>query len=134
MRVRTFPVPFATIVGDEAHELDFGPDDHVVVRPLFGLSKTEIEEWAARIGEVERLGIADDVAAKTEAAAAADQLIVDLLATAVISWQLEGPAGLIEKPTTPAALNALPGAIAGALYRFLTTYRGVVTGNPTIPR
>src|SRR3990167_9085289 len=124
MRVRTFTVPFATIVGDEAHELYFGPDDHVVVRPLFGLSKTEIEEWAARIGEVERLGIAaaDDVAAKTEAAGAGGQLIVDLLATAILSWQLEGPNGPIEKPTTPTALNALPGAIAGALYRFLTTY------------
>ena len=130
MRVRSFTVPFAKIVGEDAHELDFGPDDHVVVRPLFGLSKTEIEEWAARISEVERLG--NEKAEGAEAAA--DQLIVDLLGRAVLSWHLEGPDGPIEKPTTPAALNALPGAIAGSLYRFLASYRGEVAGNPTIPR
>lgn len=130
MRVRTFTVPFAKIVGDEAHELDFGPDDFVVVRPLFGLSKAAIEGWAARISEVERLGT-DETADKAEASAAADRLIIDLLDDAIIRWSLEGPEGPIDKPGTPDALNALPGAVAGALYRFLTTYRGEATTNPT---
>ena len=119
MRVRTFTVPFAKIVGEDAHELEFGPDDHLVIRPLFGLSKAEIGAWADRIGEVEKLD-----ATTPEANEAADRLIVDLLADAVTGWRLDGPDGPIEKPTTPTALNALPGAIAGSLYRFLTTYRG----------
>lgn len=127
MRVRTFVVPFAKIVGDDAHELEFGPDDHVVVRPLFGLSKAEIETWRDRIAEVEKLGTAKAPSAE----AAADQLILDLLASSVIEWQLDGPDGPIPKPTTPAALNALPGAITGSVYRFLTTYRGEAATNPT---
>lgn len=127
MRVRTFTVPFAKIVGDEAHELDFGPDDYVVVRPLFGLSKAEIEAWADRIGKVEKQG-ADEAG---DATAAADRLIIDLLAEAIREWHLEGPTGPIDKPATPEALNALPGAIAGSLYRFLTSYRGEATANPT---
>lgn len=130
MRVRTFTVPFAKIVGDEAHELDFGPDDRVVVRPLFGLSKAEIEQWAARIGEVEKQGLDED-ADKEAAGEAADRLIVDLLADAIREWHLEGPTGPIDKPATPEALNALPGALAGSLYRFLTTYRGEAATNPT---
>lgn len=125
MRVRTFTVPFAKIVGEDAHELEFGPDDYLVIRPLFGLSKTEIEAWAERIGEVEKLGT------DPEAIAAADQLILDLLGAAVLTWHLDGPDGPIEKPGTPEALNALPGALAGSLYRFLTTYRGEATANPT---
>ena len=127
MRVRTFVVPFATIVGEDAHELDFGPDDHVIVRPLFGLSKTEIEAWGARITEVQRLG--EEKADGAEAAA--DQLILDLIADGITEWVLDGPDGAIAKPTTPDALNALPGAIAGSLYRFLTTYRGEAATNPT---
>lgn len=127
MRVRTFTVPFKQIVGDEALELDFGPDDFVVVRPLFGLSKTIIEQWTTRITEVEKLAISDEPGASD----AADRLIVDLLAEGILSWHLEGPTGPIEKPGTPEALNALPGAIVGALYRFLTQYRGEPGPNPT---
>ena len=128
MRVRTFVVPFSKIVGEDAHELDFGPDDHVIVRPLFGLSKAELEEWGERIKVVETLGNAED---KKAAEAAADQLILDLLAVAVTEWVLEGPDGAIAKPTTPEAFKALPGAITGSLYRFLTTYRGEAATNPT---
>jgi hypothetical protein len=128
MRVRTFVVPFDKIVGEDAHELDFGPDDHVVVRPLFGLSKAEIEAWATRIADVEELGKGED---KPAAEAAADQLVLDLLNAAILEWNLDGPDGAIPKPTTPEGLNDLPGAIAGSLYRFLTTYRGEAAGNPT---
>jgi hypothetical protein len=130
MRVRSFTVPFAKIVGEDAHELEFGPDDRVVVRPLFGLSKAEIETWAARIAEVEKAGT--DKAEGAEAMA--DRLIIDLLSEGITDWHLDGPDGPIEKPGTPEALNNLPGAIAGSLYRFLTTYRGEAPGNPTIPR
>jgi len=130
MRVRTFTVPFAKIVGEDAHELDFGPEDRVVVRPLFGLSKAAIEAWAARIDGVEKAGT--DKAEGAEEMA--DRLIIDLLSEGVIEWHLEGPEGPIGKPGTPEALNALPGAIAGSLYRFLTSYRGEAPGNPTIPR
>lgn len=129
MRVRTFVVPFTRIVPDDAHELEFGPDDHVVVRPLFGLSKTEIETWAVRIAGVEETG--KDESRKAEAESAADQLVLDLLNAAILEWRLDGPDGPIAKPTTPDALNALPGAVAGSLYRFLTTYRGEVGTNPT---
>jgi len=130
MRVRTFTVPFAKIVGEDAHELDFGPEDRLVVRPLFGLSKADIEAWAARIAEVEKAGTDKAIGAEEMA----DRLIIDLLSAAVIEWHLEGPEGPIGKPGTPEALNALPGAIAGSLYRFLTSYRGEAPGNPTIPR
>jgi hypothetical protein len=130
MRVNTFTVPFAKIVGEDAHELDFGPEDRVVVRPLFGLSKADIEAWVARIAEVEKAGTDKAIGAEEMA----DRLIIDLLSAAVIEWHLEGPEGPIGKPGTPEALNALPGAIAGSLYRFLTTYRGEAPGNPTIPR
>ena len=130
MRVRTFTVPFAKIVGDDAHELDFGPEDRVVVRPLFGLSQTEVQELSARIKEVQRLG--EDEA--PEANDVADRLIVDLLAVGITEWHLDGPTGPIEKPATPEALNALPSGIATSLYRFLTSYRGEAPGNPTIPR
>ncbi len=130
MRVRTFTVPFAKIVGEDAHELDFGSEDRLVVRPLFGLSKADIEAWGARIAEVEKAGT--DKAEGAEEMA--DRLIIDLLSAAVIEWHLEGPEGPIGKPGTPEALNALPGAIAGSLYRFLTSYRGEAPGNPTIPR
>lgn len=127
MQVRTFTVPFAKVVGDEAHELEFGPDDFVVVRPLFGLSRGEIAAWQERIQAVE-------VMAETkapEAEAASDQLVLDLLHAAIVKWSLEGPDGSIEMPGTPEALNALPGALGGSLYQFLTTYRGEAGANPT---
>ena len=150
MRVRTFTVPFAKIVGEDAHELDFGPEDRVVVRPLFGLSKAAIEAWAARIAEVEKAGTraaalkasedseVDDetslVKAVKDAEEMADRLIIDLLSEGVIEWHLEGPDGPIGKPGTPEALNALPAAIARSIFNFLTSYRGEAPGNPTIPR
>lgn len=121
MQIRTFRVPFSRVVGDEAHELDFGPEDYLVVRPVFGLSRTEVQGWAARVAEV----------AEADDAAKADQLILDLLGEAVIEWHLGGSDGKpIEKPGTVAALNALPGAVAGSLFAFLSSYRGEAP-NPT---
>ena len=126
MQVRTFTVPFPKIVGDEAHELEFGPDDYVVVRPLFGLSQTEVESWADRIREVEALADAavDDATQRAKAEDAADQLVLDLLNRAVVKWSLTGPEGPIEKPGTTDALNALPSAVMRGLFPFLTKYRG----------
>ena len=127
MRVRTFVVPFAKIVPDDAHELEFGPDDHVVIRPFFGLSKTEIDAWNARMNAVDDASTADPI----KAPEMAHQLVLDMLNAAIIEWRLDGPNGPIPMPTTPEALDALPGTIAGSLFRFLSTYRGEATANPT---
>lgn len=126
MQIRTFTVPFAKVVGDEATELDFGPDDYLVVRPIFGLSKTDLESWQKRFAELQT---AVDKT-PTKAQATADQLALDLLNTFVLQWHLDGPDGPIAKPGTIAALNALPGALAGSLLAFLAGFRGE-GANPT---
>ena len=118
MKVRTFTAPFRTVVGNDAHELDFGPDDYLVVRPIFGLSRSEVETWATRIREV---GASE---AGPVAEEAADHLILDLLRTACIEWHLAGPDGPIPQPGTREALSALPAALAAGLFGFLTTFRG----------
>lgn len=124
MQLRTFRVPFARVVGEEATELEFGPDDYLVVRPLFGLSKTALSEWAARFNVV-------TAAEGSDAADLSDKLVLDLLGACVIEWHLDGPDGPIAKPGTVKALNALPGALAGSLFTFLSGYRGEAPGNPT---
>ena len=134
MRVRTFTVPFAKVAA-EATELEFGPDDYLVVRPLFGLPREEQAAYAERIRAVEDAAeAAKDLprSDKTRKAAedAADALIVDIIRTGCLEWHLDGPDGPIEMPGTPQALNALPGGLAAALYPFLTRYRGE-DPNPT---
>lgn len=127
MQIRTFRVPFARVVGTEATELEFGPDDYLVVRPIFGLSKAELEGWVTRFGLVTDAAGEDPERAK----ALSDDLVIDLLGVTCLEWHLTGPDGkAIEKPGTAAALYALPGAIAGNLFEFLTTYRGE-SPNPT---
>jgi hypothetical protein len=149
MRVRTFTVPFSTVVGDDATELEFGPDDRLVVRPLFGLSASEAQEWAIRIVAVEDEGVAtlrqeDETAeayrarSKSEAykkklaaaEAEADKLILDLIAATVTEWHLAGPSGDIPMPRTPADLDALPAGLRVSLYPFLKEFRGK-DANPT---
>ena len=126
MQLRTFRVPFAQVVGEAATELDFGPDDYLVVRPIFGVSKTELERWTSRFSE-----IADVVAVdEKRAAKLSDKLVLDLLGAVVLEWHLAGPEGIIPQPGTVEALNALPGAIAGSLFGFLAGYRGEAP-NPT---
>ena len=118
MRAKTFTVPFSAVVGEDAKELDFGPDDYLVVRPLFGLPATDVRQWSERINAFSDLE--GEAAAKE-----ADKIILDAIGTTVIEWSLVGEDGKpIDKPKTAAALNALPAVIRGALFTFLTQYRG----------
>jgi hypothetical protein len=126
MQVRSFRVPFGQVC-PEATELDFGPDDYLVVRPLFGLSKTALEGWTTRFGEVTTALATDE----KKAAKLGDRLLLDLMGTAIVEWHLAGPDGPIPQPGTIEAVNALPGAIAGSLLGFLSSYRGEAPGNPT---
>ena len=113
MRAKTFTVPFSKIVGDEATELEFGPDDYLVVRPIFSLSAESLRGWVAKLNAVDQTSDA-----------AADQLILDMLDVTCQEWHLTGSDGPIERPRTQAALLALPGAITGSLFGFLSSYRG----------
>lgn len=118
MRIRSFRVPFSKVVPEDAHEIEFGPDDYMVVRPLFALPANEIAELA------ERMTAADSDEK-------AEPLIAEILATAVLDWHLADENGVaIPKPKTGEDLRQLPGALAGALYPFLTSYRGDAE-NPT---
>lgn len=114
MRAKTFTVPFSKIVGEEATELEFGPDDYLVVRPIFSMSAEVLRGWIARINEIE-----PDAPQEV-----GDQIILDLLDVTCEKWSLTGSDGPIPQPKTQEALLALPGAIAGSLFGFLTTYRG----------
>ena len=131
MRVRAFTVPFAKVAGEDATEVEYGPDDYLVVRPLFGLPSGKARQWADRIeklrGEV-RGAQTDD--AKEAAGAAADALVLDFLKEQVDAWRLEGPDGQIPKPTLPDDLNSLPFALRAGLFQFIENYRGDAP-NPT---
>jgi len=119
MEIRNFTVPFGKIVGDTP-ELSFGPDDYCVVRPLFSRPASDVRALGSRVGAM-------DDSTEDEAV---DQLILDLIDQCVIEWHLNGPAGPIAKPKTSKALNALPGVLRGALFTFLTSFRGE-GANPT---
>ena len=114
MQIKTFTVPFSEIVPAEAFELEFSESDQIVVRPIFGQAVSEIRDLQERLAKV------------TEATseADADALVLELIERSVVRWHLDGPDGPIDKPTTAAALNALPGALRGALFPFLITFRG----------
>lgn len=115
MRAKTFTVPFAKVVGEEATELEFGPDDYLVVRPVFSMSAETLRGWVDRMGKI-------DLTSNDENA---DQLVLDLLDVTVQEWHLTGPDDKpIPQPKTRKALLSLPGAIAGSLFGFLSSYRG----------
>jgi hypothetical protein len=128
VKARSFKVPFSKVVGDDATEVEYGPDDCMVVRPLFGLPSGRAQEWARRIAGVRRdareAAASDDEAAKEAAGDAVDQLVLDLVAEQVDDWRLVGPDGPLLKPATPADLGALPFALRGALFGFFENYRG----------
>lgn len=134
MRVRSFTVPFTRVVGDEATEVEYGPDDAMVVRPVFGLPAGEAQQWARRIAEA-RVAATEaqddgDQKAVDRAGALVDRLILDLLAAQVDGWRLDGPTGPIPKPSTVAELDALPLALRNGLFGFFVQFRGD-TPNPT---
>lgn len=114
MQIRKFTVPFAEILPKDASELEFGPGDYLVVRPIFSRPAADIRGLASRLSEL------DDKVADADA----DALSLELLETCVLEWHLEGEEGPIPMPRTAAALNALPATLRGALLPFLTTYRG----------
>ena len=120
MKAKTFTVPFSKIVGEEATELEFGPEDYLVIRPIFSMSAEVLRAWIGRISQ-----IGEDAADSD-----GDQLVLDLLNETILEWHLEGPEGLISQPKTAEALLKLPGAVAGSLFVFLSSYRGEGT-NPT---
>lgn len=115
MQIRSFAVPFARVVeGTDSHELAFDEGDYLVVRPIFALPSRAIRD------------VRDRIAAMTETStdAEADALTLDLIAHTVAEWHLAGPDGPIAKPATAADLNELPGVLRGALFGFLSSYRG----------
>lgn len=139
MRAKTFTVPFAKVVGDEATELEFGPDDYLVVRPIFSMSALDIRATQARIEAFEaKPAEAQKIADPKKRTAELDrlnveagELILSLMDLAILDWKLVGEQGPIKRPRTVEALDALPGAIRGGLYGFLCNYRGDGP-NPTI--
>lgn len=128
MRARSFRVPFSKVVGDDATEVEYGPDDCMVVRPLFGLPSGEAQQWANRIAAVRRAAVdaqaSDDQAEVDAAGNEVDRLVLDLLGALVTDWRLAGPDGPLLRPTSPADLDALPFALRNGLFGFFTTYRG----------
>lgn len=121
MLIKTFRVPFAEIVGPEAMELEFGPDDYAVVRPLFSRSVAEVRDLQ------ERMAAVDEDTPPEEA----DRLVLDMLGMAFMEWHLVGPDGTpIPQPATTDDLDALPAALKGSIFPFLSNYRGR-TPNPT---
>jgi len=138
MRAKTFTVPFAKIVGEDATELEFGPDDYLVVRPIFGMSALDIRATQNRIEAFEAKPTeAQKIADPKKRAQAMDklnieagELILSLMDLAIIDWKLADDKGSIDRPRTVEALDNLPGAIRGGLYGFLCNYRGE-DGNPT---
>lgn len=119
MRIRSFRVPFSRVVPEDALELEFGPDDYLVVRPIFGLPADELVALSKRMADAE-----------TEEDAAT--LVEEVLKLAIIEWSLTDADGKsIPKPVTKDdMLKTLPGALPQAIYQFLTTYRGD-EANPT---
>lgn len=114
MRARTFRVPFSR-VAPEAFELEWGPEDYVVVRPLLTKSPGELAAIHARLAE----------AAKGKAGEAERQtLLLSVLADVIVEWHLDSDAGPVPMPTTWAEVDALPSGLGAAIFDFMWTYRG----------
>ncbi len=114
MQIKTFTVPFSEIVPAEAFELEFSENDQIVVRPIFGQPVSEIRDLQERLAKM------TEITSEAEAY----EMVLEIMARSIIRWHLDGPDGPIDKPTTPEELNALPGALRGALFPFLISFRG----------
>ena len=121
MRARTFRVPFSR-VAPEAVELEWGPEDYIVVRPLLTKSPGELATIHARLAKG-----ADGEGAETDR----QTLLLEVLSSVVIEWHLDGESGPIPRPVTWADIDALPSGLGGALFDFLFTYRGDGPEDPT---
>ena len=132
MRIRSFRVPFSQILDDESHELEFGPDDYLVVRPVFALSAEALQAIQERMAAIGEAAASDDPDKVKQAERLSDKLYEDVVKATVLEWRLADENGVsIDKPATRAALRKLPGPLAGGLYNFLITYRGDDGPNPT---
>ena len=116
MKLRTFTVPFSEIVGSEATELEFDPaTDYLLLRSIFAEKTSDVRDFAASIDALGAGSTDEDGVALT----------LDLLGRTVVEWHLIGPDGkAVPQPATGADLDALPGAIRGALFPFLASFRG----------
>lgn len=115
MQLRTFTVPFSEIVGPEAMELEFGAGDYVVVRPVFSRSVAEVRALQERMTKVSEDSSPEE----------ADRLILDMIEMSFVEWHLTGPDGNeVTIPRTSADLDALPAALKGSIFPFLTDFRG----------
>lgn len=129
MRIRSFRVPFSRVVGDDAHEVEYGPDDYLVVRPIFGLPTSTVQGWINRIEAHRRAAreASDSGDPKAVAAivTASEAITLDLLGELIVDWHLESPDGtLVPKPAKPTDLAALPFTLRHGLFDFLQNYRG----------
>ena len=125
MRARTFRVPFSRVAPD-AVELEWGPDDYVVIRPLLTRSAADAFALQARFDKV-----ASMTGEKGEAARRA--LIIEVIDELVVEWSLtDGEGRTIPKPATAEAFLALPSGLAGSLFGFLMSFRGDDEAHPTI--
>lgn len=113
MQYKTFKVPFSEVVGDDHPEVEFGPEDYLVVRPIFAFPVREISDFRERVGKIEELPDAE----------AAD-LLTDILSRTIKEWHLETPDGPIPMPKTADDLDSLPAAIRSMLLPFILTFRG----------
>ena len=120
MRVRTFRVGFEQVAPD-ATELEFGPDDYLVVRPLFALSGAAYLEFSERLKAIE------DKPPEEHRV-----FVAWVLEQTVQEWHLTDYDGqAILQPKTPDELMALPAGLnPNTLFAFLLGFRGD-GANPT---
>jgi hypothetical protein len=126
MRARTFRVPFSRVAPD-AVELEWGPDDYMVVRPLLTRSAAEAIALQAKLDSVSALP--RDAAGQKAGRA----LILEVIGESVTEWSLTDADGrAIPLPRTDAEYLALPSGLVQAIFGFLMSYRGETEGHPTI--
>ena len=114
MRIRTFRVPFSRIVSD-APELEFGPEDYVVLRPVFGQPADVLTEFLERLNGLRSEGDRSD----------GDRFALDLYERTIVDWHLADEAGEpIPQPRTAPELYRLPAQVSGGLTTFLMGFRG----------
>jgi hypothetical protein len=121
VRARTFRVPFSKVAPD-AVELEWGPEDYLVVRPLRSMAAGEYNALLAGFR---------DPAKETASDAENADFLLGILRTTVLEWHLTGEDGeAIAMPATWADVDALPVGLGAELFTFLFTYTGD-TPDPT---
>lgn len=126
MRPRIFTVPF-TRLGDFP-ELEFTEDETLTIRPLFSFDAVTTDGFIKRLSDD---ALTDEKIPEAKRDAQSQQIVLDLMALCVVEWKLRDADGKsIAIPTSPADLLALPAGLAGAFFRFLSSYRGEEP-NPT---